>query len=100
MAFNLKPIREIDPLVGTSRPAHKPSKVVLPVQDGPMIERLVPCSAWNETWSRTVNFLSAEEYVLVNCSASNTISAMGVENNFTYNNRQSREIVSLKPLKW
>src|SRR5579859_4774102 len=98
MAFNLNPMSDIDPLVGTSRPAHKPSSVVLPLPDGPIMERLVPCSAWNETWSSTVSFLSAEKYVLVNCSACSTISAMMKE--LSYNNRQSGEIVSLELVKW
>ena len=60
MLFSLKPISDSVPEVGTSSPAHKPSKVVLPLPEGPIMARELPCSTRKETESSTVRDRSAE----------------------------------------
>jgi hypothetical protein len=46
---------ETDPLLGASSPAHNPSKVVLPLPDGPIIAAVEPDSMLNVTSFRTVS---------------------------------------------
>ena len=41
--------------MGRSRPAHKPSKVVFPLPDGPRIEQVPPAGRANEISLRTVS---------------------------------------------
>src|SRR5436190_16384232 len=61
------PFSKTEPDVGRSRPAHKPSKVVLPLPDGPRMEQVLPAGRVNEMSLRTVNLPAPVSYVFVRC---------------------------------
>src|SRR3954466_4572700 len=53
------------PSDGVSSPAHKASRVVFPLPEGPTIAQEAPCSSTKLTAFRTVNCDSAVSYVFV-----------------------------------
>src|SRR5438067_1326990 len=61
------PFSRTEPEVGRSSPAQRPSKVVLPLPEGPRIEQVLPAGRVNEMSLRTVNLPAPVSYVFVRC---------------------------------
>ncbi len=60
------PFIDTEPADGVSSPALRPSNVVLPLPDGPMMAAVEPFSMWKLTFERTVNSPLPDRYALVN----------------------------------